>query len=247
MNVDATTAGQEKHGVERVENAELPMSKKVRVIAGRETRGVANVENPELPVSKKVRTIAGLHVCIDDSADLPLITETCATMAVLEGEITDNIPGMYEPIAVPLPDKPVYGTKSGKLLSAEMVQQGRQREMDQMFHHGVVTIVSKAAAIGGKHIKGDWVGEDLKNGVVRSRFAAKEVNYFKRDDVTQSTPPVKAFRMLLSLCATRRRHCRKPRFFAIWDISVAFFNADIDELIFIHLLENYVRMDIVGN
>ena len=83
MEVDATRASQEKH----------------------------SVENSELPVSKRVRTIAGLHVCIDDSTDLPLdlpsITETCATMAVLEGEITDNIPGVYEPITVPLPDKPV--------------------------------------------------------------------------------------------------------------------------------------------
>ncbi len=54
-----------------------------------------------------------------------------------------------------------------------------------------------------------------------------EVNTFGREDVNASTPPIIVVRMAVSLAASKG----PGRQLAIYDVSGAFFHAEIDELI----------------
>lgn len=92
----------------------------------------------------------------------------------------DALEGVFQ---VPVPVKPVYGTRSGPLLDPEAIRAGRQKEMDSIARHDVVELVRTAEAVGGSRMKGGWV-EDWKGDVVRSRFVVKQVAYQYRDDVT---------------------------------------------------------------
>ena len=129
---------------------------------------------------------------------------------------------------------PLYGAKSGRELDLDKVLEGRQREMSLLYEHDVVEVTPNSQAVGGSHITGDWGPEDWKGDGVRCGFVAKQINYFKRDDVTQNTPPLKVFMAILSLCATKRKNSAELRVFAIWDISVAFYHAPMDELVYVH-------------
>ena len=91
------------------------------------------------------------------------------------------------PVQVPLPTKAIYGTRSGEPLDPVKVAAGRQREMDSIYRHDVREDVLKSEAVGGVHVKGDWV-EDCKGDVVRSRFVVKQIAYDYRDDVSHLTP-----------------------------------------------------------
>ena len=77
------------------------------------------------------------------------------------------------------------------------VAAGRQREMASIYRHDVKEDVLNSEAVGGVHVKGDWV-EDNKGDVVRSRFVVKQIAYDYRDDVSQSSPALLVFRMMLA-------------------------------------------------
>ena len=84
------------------------------------------------------------------------------------------------------------------------------------------------------HVKGDFV-DDNKGEIVRSRFVAKQVAYDSRDDVSQSTPALLAFRLLLSIAVSDALiFGGSPVVLSVWDISVAFFHAVMDELVYVH-------------
>ena len=91
-------------------------------------------------------------------------------------------------------------------------------------------------------MKGDWV-EDNKGDVVRSRFVVKQIAYDYRDDVSQSTPALLVFRMMLAFASSNCPLLKTGTSFyiAIWDISVAFMHATIDELIFVHPPKDLVK------
>ena len=81
-------------------------------------------------------------------------------------------------------------------------------------------------------MKGDFV-DDNKGDIVRSRFVAKQVAYDPTDDVSQSTPALLVFRLLLSIAASDASiFGGSPVVLSVWDISVAFFHAVMDELVF---------------
>ena len=111
------------------------------------------------------------------------------------------------------------------------VAAGRQREMNSIYRHDVKEDASTSDARGGVHVKGDWV-EDNKGDVVRSRFVVKQIAYDYRDDVSQSTPALLVFRMMLAFASPKCPLLKTGSnfFIAIWDISVAFMHATIDEL-----------------
>ena len=70
--------------------------------------------------------------------------------------------------------------------------------------------------------------------VVRSRFVAMEVAYEVRYDTFAGTPPLKAIKILLSLAASTQSDDGKYRHqIGLHDCSVAFFHADMDELIYV--------------
>ncbi len=186
-----------------------------------------------IPDSKTQRMIAGLSVCVLYSVEGGNPGDLCAVMGKqIPGDHSVIEAYMSKPVQIVEPTRDVYDIKSGDKLDPEQVRLGRQKEMDSMYRHQVIELVRNLDAKGGKHIKGDWV-EGKQSGFVRSRFVAKEAAYEKRFDVTQSTPPVKFFRVLLSIAATRHPG-QKLKLLGIWDISVAFFHAFMEGLIFVH-------------
>ena len=113
---------------------------------------------------------------------------------------------------------------------------GRQGEVDSIYRHDVKEDELNSQADGGAaHVKGDWA-EDNWGDVVRSRFVVKQIAYDYRDDVSQSTPALLVFRMMLALASSMCPLLKTGSnlYIAIWDISVAFRHATIDELIFVH-------------
>ena len=69
----------------------------------------------------------------------------------------------------------------------------------------------------------------------RSRFVAKQVAYDQRDDVSQTTPALLIFRLLLSIAVSIAPiFCGSAVVLSVWDISVAFFHAVMDELVYVH-------------
>ena len=131
--------------------------------------------------------------------------------------------------------------KSGVVLDPAKVQAARQKEIDSIARHEVVELVKMSECKqGGAHVKGDFV-DDNKGDIVRSRFAAKQVAYDPRDDVSQSTPALLVFRLLLSIAASDASiFGGSPVVLSVWDISVAFFHAVMDELVYVHLPRNLV-------
>ena len=82
---------------------------------------------------------------------------------------------------------------------------------------------------GTKTVRGRFV-DDVKNGLVKSRFVAAEVARDLRHNVHAGTPALKAWRMIVSLAATRDgRH--RPRCVVFYDIEAAFVHASMDEVV----------------
>ena len=207
------------------------------------------VSDSPLPASKRTRRIGDLSVCVAGALlQEELVASFDFLVAGWEGLAFENallaasvaessappVPGLDGgPIQVPLVERPTFGTKSGLLLPPLELQQGRQKEMDMIHRFRAIEVVRRGLHPNAKHIKADWVNEDWKDGIVRCRFGAKELNTYDRSDVCQTTPALRVFRWLVSLAATLRPDGLE-RFFAVWDVSVAFLHADMDEEIVVH-------------
>ena len=70
----------------------------------------------------------------------------------------------------------------------------------------------------------------MKNDRVESRFVAAEVARDVRHDVRAGTPALKALRMIVSLAAPRDGKHR-PRSIVFYDITTAFVQASMDEVV----------------
>ena len=208
-----------------------------------ETRGRESVPAGE-PDSKRVREVAGLLVCVLDvvgsHVDKDVAYDDPDPDFLNNGnhdkQDDGNSSDEYEPpdLEARFPTEPVYGTRSGEVLDADGVRAGRQKELDSIARHHVIEVVPNGRE--GKHIRGGWV-EDYKGyPTVRSRFVAKEVAYDTRDDVTQSTPALLIFRLLLALVCSGFVGPPSVACFAVFDISVAFFHARLPKgtTIFVH-------------
>ena len=202
---------------------------------------------------KRLRTIAGLTIFATEMYGRDYKLEHPMVEGVQDGEheaiemhvgFDDEklIEKPAGPVQVPLPTKTIYGARSGEPLDPVKVAAGRQREMDSIYRHDVKEDVLNSEAVGGVHVKGDWV-KDNKGDVVRSRFVVKQIAYDYRDDVSQSTPALLVFRMMLAFASSKCPLLKTGSnfFIAIWDISVAFMHATIDELIFVHPPKDLVK------
>ena len=134
---------------------------------------------------------------------------------------------------VPIPERQVMGTKSGTPLDLHKVMEGRQKELDSIHSFGVKRDITmqEAKTRGLKFVHAKWL-DDVKPTptdpkAVRSRLVATEVATYAREDVSQSTPPLRGSRLIVSLAATKRSETGEhKRLVARYDISVAFFHAE---------------------
>jgi hypothetical protein len=132
-----------------------------------------------------------------------------------------------------MPQHEVRGTKSGQPLDLTKVMEGRQRELDSIHRFNVKRdiTVQEARSKGLKFVHAKWL-DDVKPTpadplAVRSRLVATEVATYAREDVSQSTPPLKGSRLIVSLAASKRSQTGEhTRLVARYDISVAFFHAE---------------------
>ena len=74
----------------------------------------------------------------------------------------------------------------------------------------------------------------LDNGtkIVRSRFVAMQVAYEIRSDCFAGTPGLMSVRLVLSFAATLVGG-KRARLIGLYDVSVAFYHALLDELIWV--------------
>lgn len=119
---------------------------------------------------------------------------------------------------------PIYGHLSGQPLCKVKVAIGRTTEVQRMDEFTVYAEVDEKEAVGRKKIRSKWL-DDNKGDAVRSRLVAQEVGYTKREDTFAATPPLKGIGIIISLCASKPP--RAARCIGRWDISVAFFHAEI--------------------
>ena len=71
--------------------------------------------------------------------------------------------------------------------------------------------------------------------LVRWRLVSKEVNHYERHEVFAGTPALKVFRRLIAKTASHSHPEHDHRkVFAILDVAVAFFHADMEEKIYAH-------------
>ena len=134
---------------------------------------------------------------------------------------------------MPISEKQAMGTKSGTPRDQHKVVEGRQKELDSIHSFGVkrdiTTQEAKARILKFVHAK--WL-DDVKPTptdpkAVRSRLVATEVATYAREDVSQSTPPLRGSRLIVSLAATKRSQTGEhKRLVARYDISVAYFHAE---------------------
>jgi len=152
--------------------------------------------------------------------------QVCTLAAVAARRESDTVPTVH------------YDYYTGEPLDEDLYQQGKDDELQAMGQYGVYTVVPISQATGGKHVRGFPIAHMKRtdNGwIVRWRFVAAELNLEQREDNQQGTPPLMVVRAVLSLAASKpdndgkhRRYLRK------WDVRKAFFNAELDELIYVH-------------
>jgi len=144
---------------------------------------------------------------------------------------------VLRPVAVEFGEEAVkahYDYYSGEPLDEDLYQAARADELQAMEDYGVMTVVPISQASDGKHVGGFPIAH-MKDKKVRWRFVATEVAHELREDNHQGTPPLMVVRAILSRAAS------KPdgdgvhrRLVKSWDVRKAFFNADLDEIIYVH-------------
>ena len=128
-----------------------------------------------------------------------------------------------------------YGHASGTALLKEEVRNGREQEFDNMMKFKVFQ-KRRRLEYRGKVVKCRWT-EDWKSipsgWVVRSQLVAQELAMWDaREDVHAETPPLKLMRILVSNAATKKpRNPARPRKIALYNVSVAFMHAPIQDAI----------------
>jgi hypothetical protein len=97
---------------------------------------------------------------------------------------------------------------TGAVLPPNLVKLARAEEIKFMLEWNVwerATIADCWKETGKAPIGSKWVDVnkgDAKNPLIRSRFVVKEIATYKTDDFFAATPPLEAFRLLLSLAAS---------------------------------------------
>ena len=127
-----------------------------------------------------------------------------------------------------------YDYYTGDPLDEDAYQQAKADELQAMEDYGVYEVIPITQAYDGKHIGGFPIAHN-KEKKVRWRFVATEVNDGHREDNHQGTPPLMIVRAIVSLAASRPDSDGVfRRLLRIWDIRKAFFNANLNETLYLH-------------
>ena len=129
----------------------------------------------------------------------------------------------------------VYGHLSGELLDPLLVHEGREKERENLRKFEVYGRVPRMQA-RGKRVRVQWL-DDYRTGpdnerFVRSRLVAMQIAWEARSDCFAGTPVLCVVRLVLSYAATLVRGPRM-RLCALYDVSVAFYHALLDEDIWV--------------
>ncbi len=106
------------------------------------------------------------------------------------------------------PTGETFDENAGAVLPPLLVQQASAEEIKFMLEWGVwehAPISECWKQTGRAPIGSKWVDVNKGDAVrplVRSRFVVKEIATYKSDDFFAATPPLEAFRLLLSLAAS---------------------------------------------
>ena len=178
-----------------------------------------------LPAKRELRVIGGREVDVLENEELIACLFQLGDPEMPEAH-PDEILDSHSWLSL-VPEAVVYDSRTGEILSKPEVQKVREKDIHNMEGHDVYDLMpeSEAYSRGWKPIKGKWVNDKKADGV-RSRFVAMQVNYYAREDVQANTPPIKAGRIIISKAACRRE---QGRLVAIYDVSVAFFHAELGE------------------
>ena len=125
----------------------------------------------------------------------------------------------------------------GVEFDAEMAKAARKEEVDYIRKMRLYRNVSEEECwrvTGKAPIKVRWVDiskGDVKNPNYRSRFAAKEINTYKRDGLFAATPPLEALKTIMSATATGN----KGESIMVNDVSRAFLHAKVKRDVYVAL------------
>ena len=72
---------------------------------------------------------------------------------------------------------------------------------------------------------------DVQSPTYRSRFVAREINIYKRNDLFVATPPLEALKMIISMTATSNQ----GEIIMVNDISRAFFHARVTMDVYVQI------------
>ena len=124
----------------------------------------------------------------------------------------------------------VFDTHAGLKLDGARVKAGRETEVKSMLAIGVYEEVSEELASGKRIWNSSWLDTQKKVGLVGSKlFVNKSEVKWKRDDVFAAAPLHAATRSISSRAASRGH----GRCLGLWNVSVAFFHAPIEEEVFV--------------
>ena len=167
----------------------------------------------EGPESERQRTVAGLPVC-------SLLTPV--------DEILVSYVATHE-----IDDRPVHDHETSERLSPHLVKVGRQTEHEAMIRHQLFERVPIAMA-RVERVRCERLDEMIKEGTngpfVRSRIVAMEVAHGVRFDTFAATATLKCIKIIISRAASIKNvRGRHSRVFVLYDISVAFWHAQLPE------------------
>ncbi|CAK0852755.1 unnamed protein product, partial [Prorocentrum cordatum] len=204
---------------------------------GKWFRSHAQQELPRPPVEASKQATAPRTSGQERSLDCQRCASPAWRRQLWEEQLATSVqPWMGEgPEVVPINmdwSKEYFSTKAGVKLDPQKVCEEKimeRRHIDACeVQHDISW--SDARQIRLKLVNGKWVLEpkpsEADPGAVRARLVATKLNAYASEDATQSTPPVKIYRIIVSLAAFKQRpDLTWARLVAGCDVSVAFFRA----------------------
>jgi hypothetical protein len=135
------------------------------------------------------------------------------------------------------PASKTYDEITGAELPPDLVRQARAEEVKFMLDWGVwerAPVADCWRLTGKAPIGSKWVDVnkgDATKPLIRSRFVVKEIATYKSDDFFAATPPLEAFRLLLSLAASGAHDTK----IEVLDARKAHLHAFADRVVFTQL------------
>ena len=159
-------------------------------------------------------------------------------MSALINELCERVVPEIDWEKLAVDNSSVNDIYTGLKLDDEQVRAGRETEVKRMLEFEVYEEVNEEQARGKRIWNSAWLDSQKRPGPVRSRLVVNQVRgASKREDVFAATAPLAAMRFILSRAASRGH----GRCLGLWDVSVAFFHAAIEEEVFVRPPKNMRR------